>query len=530
MARFKAEELAYILDYVKSELKTDTSKYKEYLKVSGNNYKYPYIHQLSIYNMNAGATACAEYDYWKSIGRSVKSGEKGIPLLDSKTGKVKYIFDVSQTVSINHNISEVKLWQFDSQKHLGAIDKLIDNFKEKDSSLIFSVQDKIDTLSSLYSKQVLYKLSDELSDDFLNNHNRLEILNFLKESVKVAISSRMGIESSIDKDSFSLLSRNLKVNDLDRLLMTTSNVSKKALLDIGNNGSRRGSLDTENSNAGGDTRTEPWQIWQSKTEISQRGESGRLSNDGDGRNATFTSTEDRGSGDGLRNDRKTENDEFLGTDRGTSKQGLSEIRRTDEEPRYGTGQDSYEANNLGIENSNENIENTDIQNKINIAKEKEVKQTSFSFLQNQGQIGFHLPLTQEQIDTVLINGGNEYNLRLDVIAEYSKGRTTEELADFLKNMFQGGNGFYLDGQRICAWYSEDGIHLSNDTSSRESYTQILSWKDAASRIGQLLDEGGYATNVELIEAMSNERKELAEKLWFLKGDLSDEVKVNYLQY
>lgn len=611
MARFKTEELAYILDYVRSELKTDVLKYEEYLKVSGNNYKYPYIHQLSIYNMNAGATACAEYDYWKNIGRSVKSGEKGIPLLDTETGKVKYIFDVSQTVSINHNISEVKLWQFDSQKHLGAIDKLIDNFKEKDSSLIFSVQDKIEALSSLYSKQVMYKLSDELSDDFLKNHNRLEILNFLKESVKVAISSRMGIESSIDKDSFSLLSQNLKANDLDRLLMTTSNISKKALLDIGNeislidrlekieksqnkeqtkkyeerynnltkddenkigiggdenaresnpirqgisdrgrnlhsgnqgelfrengrniqdgnNGSRRGSLDTEHSNAGGDTGTELRKIWQSKTEISQRGERGRLSNDGDGRNATFTSTEDTGTGDGLHNAAKTENDELLGTDRRTSEQGLSEIRRTDEEPRYGTGQDGYEANNLGIENSSENIENTDIQNKINIAKEKEVKQTSFSFGQNQGQIGFHLPLTQEQIDTVLINGGNEYNLRLDVIAEFTKGKTNEELAEFLKNTFKGGNGFYLDGQRICAWYSENGIHLSNDTSSRESYTQILSWQDAASRIGQLLNTGKYATNIELIEAMSNERKELAEKLWYLKGDLSDEVKDHYL--
>lgn len=56
----------------------------------------------------------------------------------------------------------------------------------------------------------------------------------------------------------------------------------------------------------------------------------------------------------------------------------------------------------------------------------------------------------------------------------------------------------------------------------------MSWEDAASRIGQLLDEGNYATNVELIEAISNERAELAEKLWFLKGDLNDEVKETYL--
>jgi putative conjugative transposon DNA recombination protein len=106
MKRNTQDELKYILDHLKVEFKTNTLKYEEYLKVSGKNYKYPYTHQLSICNVNKEATACAEYDYWKSIGRVVKRNEKGIPLLDSTTGKIKYVFDVSQTVSRNHNISE----------------------------------------------------------------------------------------------------------------------------------------------------------------------------------------------------------------------------------------------------------------------------------------------------------------------------------------------------------------------------------------------------------------------------------------
>ncbi|HEK9555503.1 TPA: hypothetical protein SUZ06_002081, partial [Streptococcus equi subsp. equi] len=101
---------------------------------------------------------CAEYDYWKSIGRNVNRGEKGIPVLDIEREKIKYIFDASQTVSLNHNISEVKLWEYSNNKHVAALDTLIDVFKEKNSNLIFSTEDKINTIVSLYTKQLLNKV------------------------------------------------------------------------------------------------------------------------------------------------------------------------------------------------------------------------------------------------------------------------------------------------------------------------------------------------------------------------------------
>lgn len=234
MKRNTQDELKYILDHLKVEFKTNTLKYEEYLKVSGKNYKYPYTHQLSICNVNKEATACAEYDYWKSIGRVVKRNEKGIPLLDSTTGKIKYVFDVSQTVSRNHNISEVKLWEYDNKKHSGVIDKLINHFKQKDAGLLFSLDEKLDTLANLYAKQYLYKITDELSDDFLKKHSKLDILAFLKESVKVSICARMGIEYTADNDHFKVLSNNLKMNDLDKLLIYTSGISRGLLINIGN--------------------------------------------------------------------------------------------------------------------------------------------------------------------------------------------------------------------------------------------------------------------------------------------------------
>ena len=114
------------------------------------------------------------------------------------------------------------------------------------------------------------------------------------------------------------------------------------------------------------------------------------------------------------------------------------------------------------------------------------------------------------------------------MSEYSKGNSIEELADFLQSSFRGGNGYEVDGNKVCAWYDKEGIYLSNDISSKENPMQILSWSDVSKRIGELIESGEYATNVEVAEAFSYERKELAEKLWYLKRDFADDLKEAYL--
>src|SRR5699024_8727998 len=54
--------------------------------------------------------------------------------------------------------------------------------------------------------------------------------------------------------------------------------------------------------------------------------------------------------------------------------------------------------------------------------------------------------------------------------------------------------------------------------------QVISWESAAERIGELLESGQFATNVELTEAAGYERSLLASKLWNLYHDFSDEAR------
>lgn len=164
--------------------------------------------------------------------------------------------------------------------------------------------------------------------------------------------------------------------------------------------------------------------------------------------------------------------------------------------------------------------------KENTDKEiREADKASFSLPENSlGQIKLTIPLTQNDIDSILVNGGNHEGERLPIIAEFSKGKTVEELGEYLKDTFRGGNGFYIDEREVSSWYSDKGIHLAYGTSAREDKTQILSWSDAARRINELLENGEFATNVELLEAQDYERDRVSESLWYLSHDLSEEGK------
>ena len=594
MPRYDIVDLSRTIYLAKEEFKKDIKKYEEYLKVSGNNYKYPYIHQISIYNMDPKATACAEFDYWKSIGRSVKRGEKGIPLLDIDSGRIKYIFDIRQTVSINHNISEVKLWKYDSKKHLNLLDEMIDKFKEKDSKLLLSQEDKIAALVESNVRGKFNKIIESLSDESLKSIQKVDLFNLLKESVKISISERMEISYQLKEENLSLLSK-ISSSDVDKVLSISSNISKNILLDLGREikrleilekiqerkdleqtkelkerynklssdingkinfkkgglederesnigrqgiphgggdlhtnrqgeflretgrdiqdgriGGRHGSPNTQYGNSRENRFKETQQMGKDEIELSQ-GEQRRGLSDNVFARGIDGSSSIKGKRDrGLYHEGRSQNDGNLGADRRTERRGLSEISEIEEEHGYDPTRNRGKRDNPNIKN-------------------EEVESTSFFSAKNQGeQISFSNPISQREIDTFLIHGGNHEDGRLAVIAEFSKGKSLEEQADFLKEIYRGANGLEIEGRKISAWFGNEGAIFKDGDEARYREGQIVSWKDLANNINNLLNRGEFASNVEVIESATYEREKIAETLLYLKRDLSDETKDRYL--
>ena len=132
-------------------------------------------------------------------------------------------------------------------------------------------------------------------------------------------------------------------------------------------------------------------------------------------------------------------------------------------------------------------------------------------------------ISQDEIDHILRVGSNTENARMKIVAEYSKHAM--DYADILKSMYHGGYGIETGSGMLSAWYAEDGIHLARGIEAEHAAdAQVVSWVDAARRVSELLNEGRFATNVEIAEAPGFERRELAQALLFLARDLSDEAR------
>lgn len=132
--------------------------------------------------------------------------------------------------------------------------------------------------------------------------------------------------------------------------------------------------------------------------------------------------------------------------------------------------------------------------------------------------------SQTEIDDMLRFGSNTSHAREHIADAFQKQKPIEEIAVLLQREFHGGYGIRGEHGDYAAWYDGDGIHLHKGREARYAAdSQVITWEAAAERIGQLLEEGSFASNVELAEAGGRVRSELAQSLLYLKHDLSEEA-------
>ncbi|MGN0150715.1 MAG: hypothetical protein ACI4C7_10775, partial [Clostridia bacterium] len=150
--------------------------------------------------------------------------------------------------------------------------------------------------------------------------------------------------------------------------------------------------------------------------------------------------------------------------------------------------------------------------------------------ESKNELSFAFSISDTDFEDLLRTGSNTDNARKRIFTEFSKNKGLESNIAFLKKIYHGGYGIKGEIDDFSAWYAEDGIHINRGSTARFSENaQIYSWAEAADKITQMLENGTFATNVELSEALGFERKQIAEKLWYLSRDLSlDAQELGYL--
>lgn len=551
-----------ILELIKQDVLHSEAEYLKLLKVVGNNQRYDFRSQLSIYDKNPEAIACAKFDYWRErFNRTVMRGQKGIPILEDygTFKKVDYIFDIGQTVSRNRDVNEVNLWKFDKENHQDVLKEMIKNEGYEASK---STLENIFSLSRLYGDEKIDTLMNELR---VADEDRISFTKFVRDSVSYAVASRFKLDYSIDYellrenfqrlDSISLMSLGESVSDISgKIIDATIQKSKELELqkevlrgkeagynkikeeleeveeyvlrrdDQGRNENERVLRNGEYRRDNRENQGEYAKQLGGRDGLHKEVSKSDLRSDEAGVSFTERGAEPlrdvsrsiQGEGVDRTPDGHSETGDRIYENRETETDGSLEDRGREQSSVWG---DDFSPKGSDHQGSSGNLkENTE-------AEIREAEKASFSLPENSyGQILLTIPLTEKDIDTVLVNGGNHDGGRLPVIAEFSKEKTVEELGEYLKDTFKGGNGFYIDEKEVSSWYSDKGIHLAYGTSAREDDTQVLSWSDAAKRINELLNNGGFATNVEISEALDYERDRISESLWYLSNDLSEEGK------
>ncbi len=551
-------------DHVAGCLTGSFQDWTAFLTTAARLYKYPFDEQLMIYAQRPEATACAEYDLWNDqMRRYVRRGSKGIALIDASGDRprLRYVFDVSDTGG-RENSRRPYLWRLGQEHEAAVSDALERQFG------VSGEQGLADQLEQIASRLAMEYWEDNQRDilaivdgSYLEGYDDFNVGAAFRNAAAVSITysllSRCGLEPENyfeHEDFLSIFDWNtpdavytlgtavsqLSERALRQIEVTIKNYEREKDAERSKNDERadlhaeRGLSDPrpDLDRAGGGPAGQVREDAENVSEGASPGAVEPIAPDreavppsaGDRRDGAQPSgADDAGAGAGGGRDGGAESqrpDDVGGADEQLQSPGEGDhferagVQLTSETPEPVSEAAPPAAQPVDLQPVQLSLFPTEAEQIAYIAEAESVQTPS----------AFSIFIPQEDIDHILRLEGNTDNARMMIAAEFSKGKTAEELGAYLQKTFHGGNGIVTAGGRYSAWYAEDGIHIATGDAARYlTSAKVVSWTEAAERIGQLLEGGEYATNVELAEAPGYERKRLAERLWELLHDFSDEA-------
>ena len=532
----KTEFYRQMADHVATQLTGSWQEWAGFLTTAARLYKYPFHEQLLIYAQRPDATACAEYDLWnEKMGRYVRRGSKGIALVDDSGDRprLRYVFDISDTGTREHSRTPW-LWQLE-ERHLDSVQAMLERtYDVSGDDLAGQLTEVAGKLAEEYWTEHQQDFFYIVDGSFLEEYDEYNIGVQFKAAATVSITyalmSRCGLEPEryFDHEDFMAIFDFNTPSTIGALGTAVSQINQQVLRQIGvtvRNAEREAnqerskqdeqSHDLHPERRLSDSRPEaepaagetPGQVRQDEENLPEGTPSHPLQPDAAEREVVPAPSGDRrdrpeqtGADDAPAGERS-------GSHRATESQRSHEVGGADE---YLQSTGRGDPDGGAYQQLTLNLFLSEAEQIQSIDEAENVAHTSsaFSFAQND-------------IDHVLRLGGNTDRQRERVVAAFEKQKTTAEIAEILKTLYHGGNGL----GSVSAWYAEDGIHLSHGKSVRyDRSAKVISWESAAERIGELLESGQFASNVELAEAAGYERSLLAEKLWHLYHDFSDKAR------
>ena len=519
----KLENYVELARQTMREISADGENWHAFLTTASNVYKYGFYDQLMIYAQRPDATACASFELWtNTMRRYVRHGAKGIALLDM-TGDVPryhYVFDAADT-GMRKDSRSPFVWAV-NEENSAVIGTMLE--KEYEVSANRGLAGQLEEIAMQKAMDYWQEHQDELRDivdgSLLMEYDELNLelafRNTATTGVQYMLLSRCGLaeEHRFEPEDFTTILEWNTPQALTALGTAVSEISEEVLRSIERearsversrpyaelqNGERLSDSRPENPGRAGDTgqvrqdaqglsaRTQENTVQQPAADGRTDGASGGNRPDG-GRAGEPHGQRDGGgagrerSAEGTRPDgvgRHDEQPESAGRGNRTERAGV----------RLNPGQTSL------FETITEYGEGAD---------DRAVSAPSF---------------ISKALDTALRFGGNGEDTRMELAFDAMIGKTNEEIALRMKTLYHDGSGFELDGRRFSVWFDPSGIQMSaGDRARYANNAQVISWTDAAKRVGALIEAGQFGTQLENVEAPGTIRRKTAERLIYMYRD------------
>ena len=487
------------------EISADGETWRSFLQTASTLYKYGFYDQMMIYAQRPDATACASFELWtNTMRRYVRRGAKGIALLDM-TGDVPhyhYVFDAADT-GMRKDSRSPFVWAV-NEENSAAIGTMLE--KEYEVSANRGLAGQLEEIAMQKAMDYWQEHQDELRDivdgSLLMEYDELNLelafRNTATTGVQYMLLSRCGLaeEHRFEPEDFTTILEWNTPQALTALGTAVSEISEEVLRSI-----EREARSVE--------RSRPYAELQNGERLSdsrpenpgRAGDAGQVRQDAQGVSArTQENTVQQPAADG-RTDGASDGDRpdggRAGEPHGQRDGGGAGRERSAEGTRPdGVGRRDEQPESAGRGNRTERAGV-----RLNPGQ-MSLFETITEYGEGADDRAVSAPSSiSKALDTALRFGGNGEDTRMELAFDAMIGKTNEEIVLRMKTLYHDGSGFELDGRRFSVWFDPSGIQMAaGDRARYANNAQVISWTDAAKRVGALIEAGQFGTQLENVEA------------------------------
>jgi N12 class adenine-specific DNA methylase len=516
-----------------------------YLDTASRLYRYPFNEQLLIHVQKPNASACAAFEVWnEKLGRWVNKGAKGIALINDASDfpRLKYVFDISDTHR-GRNGKDPYLWKLREEDHDAIGNYLKDNYHinpgaEQLTDCLRQVA--IETVNeglSEYMASFSYAVEGSFLEEFDELNLEVCFRELMTNSLHYTLMQRCGLDAReyFDEMDFRDITQFNNVISLAQLGTAVSESAMPILRDIGRRVrtmelERIEEVRKKNLENVQNSDYNTFNTLKYKSEESSKGD---WSNDKNGlhtQGRVFDSqrADGRTANDGTGTIRENEESISEGESQRTVSRTSPEWQT--EQPSNGNRANSEREDGIsngrngksrgserGIESQQPDAVAQNDEQHSESSRRNRVERTDLQLNTEQSIV-----TEQSIIDEVIKMGSNRRNSILRIATHFILN--AENDAEFLKQEYkEGAKGIFIDEQPYSVWFDEEGMKIAKGHYAEYSKEAIeLNWEEVGQRTKELLYTGEYAPQILLNQAISNERTEVAESLWYLHQDTDKE--------